>query len=306
LLACGVAAGLARLKQEQAALAARVRFEQFFSPELSQQLEADPTMLEGRDAEVTLLFGDIVGFSRISERMGPKATVAWINSVMDTMSDFVMEEAGVLVDYTGDELFAMWGAPTPCEDHAARACRTALAMQRGLVQVNQRWEEQVGEPTTIGIGVNTGIARVGNVGSRRRFKYGPLGNDVNLASRVQGATKYLRSPLLIAATTAEKLGDEFSIRRLCKVKVVNIQQPIDIYEIVDQPDDEWEQLREQYEQALDSFEEADFSSAAQTLGALALNYPNDGPSVLLLSRVVNSLMSDSEDDFSPVWELGGK
>ena len=159
LLACAVAAGLARLEQEQAAAKARVRFEQFFTPQLSQELEADPTLLEGRDAEISLLFGDIVGFSRISERLGPGATVSWVNSVMDAMSELVIEESGVLVDFIGDELFAMWGAPTHCEDHAIRACRTALNMQRALIDLDQQWRDQIGEETRFGIGINTGIAR---------------------------------------------------------------------------------------------------------------------------------------------------
>ena len=225
---------------------------------------------------------------------------------MDTMSELVLDEAGVLIDYIGDELFAMWGAPTPCEDHAVRACRTGLAMRRALGRVNREWQSQVGVATEIGIGINTGNARVGNVGSQRKFKYGPLGNAVNLASRVQGATKHLRQSLLITGGTASQLNDEFSLRRLCKVKVVNIQKPVDIYEVLDNPAPEWQKLREQYELALSKFEQADFTAAAQALGGLALEFPDDGPSVLLLSRVVNCLLAGETDDFSPVWELAAK
>ena len=110
-LACGVAAGLARLDQEQKALAAQVQFEQFFTPELAHQLLVEPDLLKGRDVEVTILFCDIRGFSRISDRLGPAGTVEWIGDVMGTLSDCVAKHAGVLVDYIGDELMAMWGAP---------------------------------------------------------------------------------------------------------------------------------------------------------------------------------------------------
>ena len=109
LVSCAVAAGLARLDQEQAALRARVQFEQFFTPELARQLAAQPDLLEGRDCEVTVLFCDIRGFSRISERLGPTKTVQWIRDVMGVLSDCVLEHKGVLVDYIGDELMAMWG-----------------------------------------------------------------------------------------------------------------------------------------------------------------------------------------------------
>ncbi len=110
-MASGIAAGLARVKEEQAAAAARVQFEQFFTPQLAAQLERDPRLLEGRDADVTLLFADIRGFSHVSERLGPERTMAWIQDTMGALSDCVLAYDGVLVDYIGDELMAMWGAP---------------------------------------------------------------------------------------------------------------------------------------------------------------------------------------------------
>ncbi len=113
LIASGVAAGMARLEQEHAALTARVQFEQFFTRELSEQLALHPDLLAGREAEVSLLFCDIRGFSRISERLGAEKTVQWIGDVMGVLSDCVLAHAGVLVDYIGDELVAMWVRP-PC------------------------------------------------------------------------------------------------------------------------------------------------------------------------------------------------
>ena len=122
MLACGVAAGLARVEQEQNAAAARVQFEQFFTKELSLQLTAQPDLLQGRDEDVTLLFCDIRGFSSISEAMGPAGTVEWIGDVMNTLSECVSEDQGVLVDYIGDELMAMWGS-----DQAAQSRRVGLS-----------------------------------------------------------------------------------------------------------------------------------------------------------------------------------
>src|SRR5262249_19084877 len=120
LLACGVATGLARQEQERAAVQAQVRFEQFFGPELARHLQQEPDLLEGREAEVTLLFCDIRGFSRVSERLGPAGTVRWVGDVMGELSECVLAEGGVLVDYVGDEMLAMWGAPRPQADQASR------------------------------------------------------------------------------------------------------------------------------------------------------------------------------------------
>lgn len=305
LLACGVSAGLARLEEERKALAARVRFEQFFSTELAQRLEAEPDLLAGRDAEVTVLFCDIRGFSRVSERIGPAGTIAWVNDVMGALSECVVAEGGVLVDYVGDELMAMWGAPAEQPDQARRACRAALDMFKQLPLLNERWQREIGEPLAIGVGINSGPARVGNTGSNRKFKYGPLGNTVNLASRVQGATKHVKARLLITGATAAQLDESFAMRRLCNVRVVNIRRPVALYELVAEPDTVWQRLKREYESALCAFESGDLRAASKTLGALLESHPEDGPTLGLVSRAVSAL-ANSDSEFDPTWELASK
>lgn len=306
LLASGVAAGLARLEQEQAALRSRVQFEQFFTPELSRQLEVEPNLLEGRDLDVTVLFCDIRGFSRISERLGPAGTVDWIRAVMGALSDCVCAQGGVPLDYIGDELLAMWGAPAVQPDHAVRACRAALAMIEQLPQLGNTWAPIIKEPLALGIGINSGVARVGNIGTLRKFKYGCLGNTVNLASRVQGATKYLRVPLLVTGSTQAKLDGSFLCRRLGSVAVVNIAEPVSLHELVLPSFPLWPDLRQGYESALAEFERRDFCKSASILGRLLEKYPGDGPSVLLLSRVAQALVEPREGDDHLVWQLPGK
>ncbi len=304
LLASGVAAGLARLEMERAALAARVQFEQFFTPELAHKLEDEPDLLKGRDTDVSVLFCDIRGFSRISERLGSAKTVEWIGDVMGELSDCVLRHQGVLVDYIGDELMAMWGAPASQPDHAVLACRAALAMLDCLPRLNERWQGTLEEPMAVGIGINAGIARVGNVGTSRKFKYGPLGNSVNLASRVQGASKYLQATLLITGSVQAYLGKEFATRRLCKVRVVNIAEPVDLYELAPQELPGWNHLKQEYELALTKFESQEFRMAARILGKLASDHPDDGPTLVLLSRAVQYMVDPTA--FNAVWELSGK
>lgn len=303
-MAGGVGAGLARLEQEQAALSARVRFEQFFTPDLARQLADDPNLLVGRDTEVTLLFCDIRGFSAVAEKLGAAGTMQWINDVLGTLSDCVLKHHGVLVDYTGDELFAMWGAPVEQPDHADLACRTAIDMWQALPEVSQRWHERIGGDTRVGIGINTGLAHVGNTGSVRKFKYGALGNSVNLSSRVQGATKYLRTGVLITEQTRRRLADTAATRRLCSVHVVNIAEPVTLYELRAAPDLAWPDLRRRYEEALGEFEQQQFNRAMVLLCELLTQYPGDGPSLVLLARLVPLL--DHPGQFNPVWELPGK
>jgi adenylate cyclase len=305
LLASGIATGLARLEQEQAALTARIRFEQFFTPEFSRHLTEQPDLLVGRDCEVSILFADIRGFSRISEDLGPARTFEWISAMLSALSDCVRQHNGVLVDYIGDELMAMWGAPETQTDHARLACQAALDMIDRLPELNARWQPVVNEPIRFNIGINTGMARVGNTGSRHKFKYGPLGNTVNLARRVQGATKYLHTNLLVTGATIAKLGNEFPCRRLCTVRAVNIAQPVDLYELMPPGDQVTEELRQGYEEALLAFQGRDHHSTACILGNLLKRFPDDGPSLVLLGRAVDAMLEKNRvADF--VWELPGK
>jgi adenylate cyclase len=305
LIATGVAAGLARLQQEKAALTARIQFEQFFTAELARQLATQPNLLEGRDAAVTILFCDIRGFSRFSERLGPARTVAWTSDVMEVLSDCVLAHRGVVVDYIGDELMAMWGAPEKQPDHAKRACEAALAIQDQLPKLNDRWQSALGEPMGLGIGMNSGVARVGNTGSQRKFKYGPLGSTVNLASRVQGANKYLKTKLLITGSVQAQLGSEFDVRELCRARVVNIVEPVTLYELVGRGTPAWLDLKTGYEEALKKYESKEFRQAARILGRLCTEYPHDGPALFLMSRAV-SCMVEEPVDFDAVWVLPGK
>jgi adenylate cyclase len=315
LLASGVSTGLARLEQEKAALEADVRFSQFFTKELSRQLALHPDLLKGRDSEVSVLFCDIRGFSRVSERLGPARTVEWVGDVMGALSDCVLGRRGVLVDYVGDELMAMWGAPEAQPDHAKLACGAALDMLGRLPALNERWQPVLGEPMALGVGVNTGLARVGNVGSRHKFKYGPLGHTVNLGSRVQGATKYLRARLLITESTQARLGDGFATRRLGKVRAVNMDRPVDLYELVAHGSPGWLEVKARYEEALAEFEQGRFRAATRLLCALLAQHPDDGPTLALLARATTVGTSGpaagdsvwgAPTDFDPVWELPGK
>ncbi|MGB0066812.1 MAG: adenylate/guanylate cyclase domain-containing protein [Isosphaeraceae bacterium] len=231
VLAAAAAAGIARISTEAEAARRRVQFEQFFSRELSDELDRNPELLLGQDREVSILVSDIRGFSRIAERLGARETCLLMGDILERLTARIYEHGGVVVDYVGDGILAMWNAPLAQADHAARACRAAQAMLGELPGLNECWGSKVQTTLALGIGVNTGDALVGNTGCLRRLQYGPLGNTVNLASRVEGATKQLGVPLLITGTTRALIGDSFPTRRLCRVRVVGIDAPTDLHEL---------------------------------------------------------------------------
>jgi adenylate cyclase len=306
VLAGGVAAGISRLEQEHAALRNRFRWEQFVTPELARHLE-DPDQLKGRDADVTMLSCDIRGFSRICSNLGPARTLEWVQDCLGTLSRHVLAEEGVLVDYVGDELLAMWGAPANQPDHAERACRAALEMLASVSLLNAKWKATVRETMGVSIGISSGSARVGNIGSAVKFKYGALGTTVNLASRVQGATKYLNVPILLTGAVRDRLGPAFLTRALCQVRVVNIPEVVALCQLTAGGHPGWDDLKRGYEQALSHFEQQEFRLAARVLGALLAQpaYRDDFPSLVLMQRAV-TCMVDPPVQFSPQWELPGK
>lgn len=284
-------------------------FEQFFPPSVARHFARHPdsSEMEARQAEVTVLFADIRGFSGISERLGGYRTVPWLRDVLECLSQCVVEHEGVLVDYTGDEVMAMWGAPREIDDHHERACNTALAMLDALPALNDRWQEEVGGETSIGIGINSGLAHVGNIGTQRKLKYGPLGNTVNLASRVQGASAYVKTQLIITRETCKGLPETWHARtrQLCDVRVKNIVEPVRLYELATASRRSWHRIKEGYEKALEEFHREQFPESLATLGNLLRECPDDGPSLLLMGRVVEA-MSHEERLFDPVWQLPGK
>lgn len=283
-------------------------FEQHFTPELARELarNPDPMKMKARQAEVSLLFCDIRGFSTISERLGPSQTVDWLSGVMGEFSTIVIDHGGVLVDYTGDELLAMWGAPNEQPDHASLACRAGREILDSLERLNAHWRDLVGAETAVGIGVNTGEALVGNIGTHRKFKYGPLGTCVNVASRVQGATKYFGNSLLLTGETASRLDPTHRTRRLGRVQVQNIAAPIELHELeLWGGAEDWHLWAGHYEAALSLFEQEKYSEAFTELGKVLAITPADGPSLLLSARIAECRARPS-DRFSPVWKLPGK
>ncbi len=315
VLAAAVGAALSRLASEDRAGKLKHQFEQFFSPELARQLERNPHLLDGEGRDVTVLFADIRGFSRISEQLPAKETCELVRDVMERMTVRIREHQGVVVDYIGDAILALWNAPEDQPDHARLACRAALAMRSELPALNDRWAAKLkGATLNLGVGLNTGEALVGNTGSQSRFKYGPLGHTVNLASRVEGATKHLGVGILITGETFAALGPAhpFAVRRLGQFEVAGIHQPATLYELsAAAVDPDFDGRRASYEAGLEHFESRRFAECCRTLYPLlsAQSGRYDRPTLMLVGLAVDHLKhpeADPDRPFRPVFKLDGK
>jgi len=262
LLADSVAVGIARLDQETEAARTRVLLEQAFSPTVADYIQMHPESLSGQLSEVSLLFADLRDYTTLAETMLPADCYELLGDVMEALTTIVMQHGGVVVDYYGDGLLALWNAPIQQTNHPDLACAAALELFEAMPAISRKWQSRVNGPLELGIGVHTGPAHVGNAGTRSRLKYGPRGNTVNVASRVQAASKQLQLPLVITAATQMKLTDKFFTLRTCTAKLPGLEQPIELYTVY--PATEAKQVKsrlDQYARALKLFETGDLNAA---------------------------------------------
>jgi len=309
IIASSVGAGLARQEQEAEAGRLRVQFQQFFSADLARELQKNPKLLDGNETEISVLFSDIRAFSRISEQLNPTDTCHFVSDVMEELTSCIMAFDGVVVSYMGDGIMAMWNAPTPQPDHAIKACRAALAMSARMPAIQERWKNKITLPVKIGIGINTGTALCGNTGSKIKFQYGALGHTVNLASRIEGATKVLGVPILISGSTKQMIGNSFATRRLRKVRVIGINQPVDIYQLhAEVSSIEWRSDTDVYESALKHYEANEFGPACRDLYPLISNQNGnyDAPSLSLMAKSIEFIRKPPADYFDGVEDLESK
>ncbi|MBA4189785.1 MAG: family 3 adenylate cyclase [Planctomycetaceae bacterium] len=308
VLATAVGIGLARLEKEEELTRMQVQFRQHFTDQIARQLVADGGALEGQDREITVMFADIRGFSRLSERLGPQETFRLVSDVLTALTEAVHRHNGTVMDYVGDELIALWNAPLDQADHAVQAIACAMELAADVAVVSRAWESRIGEAVRVGVGVNTGFARVGNTGTRYKFKYGALGHTVNLASRIQGATREFGCDILLSATTRAGLPGSAPLRRIGRVKVAGIDEAVELFQV---PTAAWSvppEVQESYELALCHFESGDLSKAAQSLQVALSNAPHplDGATRLLAGRVESLLQASPEQPYLPIIELNRK
>ena len=226
-------------RQEKQVSFIKEAFSSYLSPELLQRLIKEPEYLKlgGEKKELTILFSDIRSFTAISEHMDAERLTHLLNLYFTPMSRVVTEHNGMIDKYIGDALMAFYNAPVDVKEHAADACRSALEMLEVLEDVNRELEEEGLPGLKIGIGINTAVVAVGNMGATERFNYTVIGDGVNLASRVESLNKQYGSQIIITEFTAAKLDSSFLMRPLEPVTVKGKEDAVMIYELLPKTSD---------------------------------------------------------------------
>jgi adenylate cyclase len=257
----------------------REAFSKYVAPAVVDSLVKDPSQLSlgGRKEQVSVLFSDIRSFTSYSERMEPKLLSEFLNDYLGLQTEIVFAHGGTLDKYIGDAMMAFWGAPLKQPNHAALACQAVSALVQSLEKHKARWMERYGVPVRMGVGLHAGEVSVGNMGSARSFNYTVIGDNVNLSSRLEGATKYFGVTALTTRETLTLAKSQGPVivptRALMEVKVKGKQQNVELIELRGAPLKD--SFIKEFEQAKQLFRKRQFKDARAYF--LELSKKTDGP-----------------------------
>jgi class 3 adenylate cyclase/CHASE2 domain-containing sensor protein len=249
--------------------------------------------LGGEERAVTILISDVAGFTALSERLAPTALVAVMNRYLTAMTEIIEAEGGFVDKYVGDAIIAIFGAPLEEPRHALRATHAALRCRDRLAALNADADAFGGHRLAARIGLSTGVALVGNIGSRHRFNYTALGDTVNLAARIEGANKVYGTEILASDATRQAAGDTVAWREIDRVRVLGREEPVTLYEPRHVESDATDGAA--FANALAAYRAGKFDEALQSFGGLALS---DAPSRLFMVRARRSM----ENPPPPTWD----
>jgi len=293
---------------------ARIRgmFQSYVSASVVNELIANPELLSlgGEERELSVLFCDVEGFTSLSEGLTPTQLVSLLNEYLTVMTEIVMEYDGIIDKYEGDAMMAEFGAPVPYPDHALKACKAALQMQRSLDELRLEWE-RVEKPMLYSrIGVNTGMMLVGNLGSRHIMDYTVMGDNVNLASRLEGANKIWGTNICISEMTYDQLQGEMICRELDLIRVKGKTKPVKVFEVLETTDmgipAGLESLLERYESGVQLYRNREFGDALDLFHDILGLDPDDGPSRVHQERCYEYLTNPPSEDWDGVFEMKTK
>lgn len=303
------------LVEEKEKRKVRGAFGQYLSPEVIRRLLLNPQLVEPRKTEITVMFSDIRGFTSISEKLDAQELALFLNGYLSDMTRIVFDTRGTLDKYIGDAVMAFWGAPYEDGQHAVQACTATLEMIRRVKELQKQWAAEGKPALDIGIGLNSGVASVGNMGSALRYGYTALGDAVNLSSRLEGLNKEYGTHIIVNESTYAAAKDSgFFFRELDLIRVKGKLQPVTIYELLGrsadlQGDGSLADVQERvhlFIEARKLYRQRRWDPAQSAFQAILDRWSNDGPSVLYLKRCQEYLTDEPQPDWDGVFTMTHK
>jgi adenylate cyclase len=291
-------------------LRTRRTLERYVSRNLVKEVLENPdsyySSLKGVRVPATTLFSDLIGFTTIAEKADPEELVRVLNEYLTKMTAVVFANGGTLDKFIGDAIMAVWGNvhSLGVAEDAKNAVRTALGMRFALQKLNEGWRAQGRMGIGMGIGINHGDVIVGNIGSQERMDPTVIGDAVNLASRLEGLTRVYGIDILIGASAAELVRDEFHLRSVARVQVKGKTKPVDVCTLVgarnEDGDPEFLKWLESYEEGLEKFRARDFTRAKILLSRFLEFYPDDLLAKMYLERSLEYEQAPPEEAWDAV------
>lgn len=286
-------------------------FSHYLSPRVIDEILKNPDYLKlgGEARQITIFFSDVAGFSTISESLTPPELVTLLNEYLSQMTDIILGHDGTVDKYEGDAIMAFYGAPNRLPDHAVKACFAAIDMKKRLAEMRETWRKLGKHELRVRMGMNSGEAVVGNMGSHTRMDYTAMGDSVNLASRLEGANKFYNTYAIISQSTYEAARDAVETRKLDLIRVVGKNEPITVYELLARkgqlPDYMYEMISK-YNEGLELFKGREWEKARNAFRAGLRVVKDDGPCKTYVDRCTEFLSSPPPKNWDGVYKLKSK
>lgn len=291
----------------------RKAFTMYLSSDVVNQIVADPSLLKlgGQEKHITALFTDIKSFSTLSEKVTPEHLVEILNRYLTLMSDIVLEQKGTIDKYIGDAIVSFFGAPIDLSDHASRACLAAVRMKQAEKTLNDEMMASGFTPMPVytRIGINTGPMVVGNMGTDNKMNYTIMGNDVNLAARLEGVNKQYGTWILVSEMTWNATNGMFLGRKLDRVRVVGIETPVQLYNIMGvraEASGRQVALADKFNEAIDAYREKRFGDALHLFSKCAELDPDDDATRIFLDKIRGYIKNGVPADWTDIVNMTSK
>jgi len=286
-------------------------FSTYLAPSVVKQLVESPEklVLGGEEREITAFFSDVQGFTSISEKLSPKELVELLNEFLTEMTDIVLNHEGTVDKFEGDAIIAFFGAPNYIENHAEVACRSCIEMQKKLAELRLKWKSEGKPELKMRIGLCTGTAVVGNMGSKNRMDYTMMGDTVNIAARLEGVNKIYGIYTLVSESTCTAAGNGILSREIDSINVVGKGEPVKIFQILGEPQDVDKPMLdtiERYTKGLDAYRTRAWNDAITFFKAALEESPDDGPSKTMLNRCHEYLENPPDENWNGSYSMATK
>ncbi len=285
----------------------RASFSRYVSGAVVEEILKDQSKLKlgGQKKVLTVMFVDLVGFTKISEHMDVGFVTQLLNEYFTRMTNILLKNKGTLDKYMGDGIMCFWGAPLDIPEHAKLACATAIEMREELARINYEWKLKHGIAVENRIGVNTGEMSVGNMGSDQVFSYTVMGDNVNLGSRLEGVNTVYGTNIVMSEATVMAAGPGFLCRPLDRVQVKGKNDAVDIYELVGARAEREPEWVHAFRAGLKHYQAGEWDDAESAFGACLTLKPGDCPSQVFVDRIRDFRIVEPEE-WGGIWKLSSK